>query len=453
MELRTSDEGPQGTIVKWLAGEMEVAPSCVSNGSPSLPPSSPYATIRSVSVDDVSVGTRGMEVTAALDSSQHGSSTRFGGLYEGPGGEGTLSFISSLAEHVFPSNPLMRERRTLLRGKLRKLQQELQDPDGEAGEVNMYGVALLQVVVARSWKAKVYWTTLAIVLALVEVFALLSIAVGSTYPKCVYDDDCPIGTACIFVRREADSYYRQPICVDCNHLVTLERADPGWLPMMQSLLSFNSNWPGHMFTPASTGDRWSYASTSAEFCENYLSTPFVTAWTDGTSPLTRRNITDFSLCLHVQEALHRFGFLDHCTMLLAFFLVCVSVSSDRKQQLFNKYLRQMLLPPPWADPYAAAFYLVELLLAALLPTVLLTMILLLYSGSSMQATDALLNGVAIAFVLVIDDELPTVLLLLPPRPLPPHLLPISESYSPSANRPSATRCWSGIAHAPRHSPA
>ena len=306
-----------------------------------------------------------------------------------------------------------RERRTLLKGKLGQLQQVLQYPDGEAGEVNIYGIALLQVVVGRSWKSKVAWTSLALIMATVEVLALLAIAMGSSYTKCVYDDDCLIGTACVFVRRHeeqgTDTFYRQPICVDCGHIVEGGIArDPAWRSLVSSLVGIDISWPGHEFTPARTGDRWPVADTAAEYCENYLEQPFVQAWTSGSTPLANRNITDFSLCLHVQEALHRFGFLDHCVMLLAFFLVCISINTDRQQQLFNRQIRQMLLPAPWKDPYAAAFYVVELLLAALMPTVLLSMVLLLYSGSSMQATDSLLNGVAIAFVLVIDDELPLV---------------------------------------------
>ena len=51
--------------------------------------------------------------------------------------------------------------------------------------------------------------------------------------------------------------------------------------------------------------------------------------------------------------------------LLAFFLVCVSISADRQQQLFNQHLRRMLLPPPWASWRALMFVLIEQLLNAL----------------------------------------------------------------------------------------
>ena len=49
----------------------------------------------------------------------------------------------------------------------------------------------------------------------------------------------------------------------------------------------------------------------------------------------------------------------------------------------------------------------EVLLDALLPSVCLALTMLLFGkNASLDATDVLLNGVAIGFVLVIDDELP-----------------------------------------------
>ena len=120
--------------------------------------------------------------------------------------------------------------------------------------------------------------------------------------------------------------------------------------------------------------------------------------------------SDFSRCLHVSEAMERRGEADLIVTMIAFILVCASISADRKQQLLNQHLRQMLLPPPWRSLRSAAFKLIECILAALLPTVCLSMILLLFGSASLTATDVLLNGVAVAFVLLVDDELPAAIL-------------------------------------------
>ena len=96
-------------------------------------------------------------------------------------------------------------------------------------------------------------------------------------------------------------------------------------------------------------------------------------------------------------------------MMMAFFLVCASICTERQQQLFNRHLRLMLLPPPWRSLKAFTFRVIEALLGALLPSVCLAMALLLFGGD-LSSTAVLLNGVAIAFVLVIDDELPNVVL-------------------------------------------
>jgi len=96
--------------------------------------------------------------------------------------------------------------------------------------------------------------------------------------------------------------------------------------------------------------------------------------------------------------------------MVAFVLVVCSIATDRQQQLFNKHLRLTLLPPPWRSGRALAFKLMEYVTSSLLSFVTLAFILLLFGGQNIDSTSLLLNGVAIAFVLLIDDELPAVLL-------------------------------------------
>ena len=173
---------------------------------------------------------------------------------------------------------------------------------------------------------------------------------------------------------------------------------PDWVKSaaLEKLLDMNVQWTGHVFTNASTGDRWPSATSAAEFCENQLATSFVQAWSKEAQHYARDGTRDFSKCMHVQEALHTHGMLDFIVLIIAFVLVCFSILHERSQQLFVRHLRLMLLPPfewraPWKSPRTIAFKLLEILLSAMLPSVCLAMILLLFGGASLSSVDVLLT--------------------------------------------------------------
>ena len=99
--------------------------------------------------------------------------------------------------------------------------------------------------------------------------------------------------------------------------------------------------------------------------------------------------------------------LDGLVVHVAFFLITANISLERQQQLYLKHLRRTLLPPISKSKIAFSIKVVEVLLAVALPLTSLTMILLVFGGN-LAATNILLNGVAISFVLLIDDTLPEV---------------------------------------------
>ena len=320
---------------------------------------------------------------------------------------------------------------------------QLEDDEAEAGAVTFYGVALLHSVVLRrgSWK----WIFAALGLALMEIFAVQSVAIGTGYSKCLYDDDCKLGTVCAYLHTPSmpkDSFFRQAICVDCNIIFPWQGKQPlpEWFTVASYL--FKPRIDGFQMAPARPGVNFGVAPKASEFCRSQLEAPWVKQWSNATNfdtvrhvsrsgsispPSGSRTPTNSLLrlvacsspggrrivsppqCLFVREALRRFGALDVLVMLMAFFLVCASICTERQQQLFNKHLRLMLMPPPWRSPKAFVFRVIEALLGALLPSVCLSMALLLFGGD-LSSTAVLLNGVAIAFVLVIDDELPNVVL-------------------------------------------
>jgi len=274
------------------------------------------------------------------------------------------------------------------------------DDEAEAGAVNVYGVAILHSVVLRSWWGQAMWTTTALVLSFCTVTCVISVGLGTTYEKCLFDDDCKLGTVCVFLHEE-DHFQGQSLCMDCN-LVSIwpgSKARPRWMDYTSQLQGRPIT--GFQLTPARTNDRWPSAKNAHDYCLNQLIAPHVSPWA---------NATNFDHCLYVEEALRRFGLLDFFVMMVAFVLVVCSIATDRQQQLFNKHLRLTLLPPPWRSGRALAFKLMEYVTSSLLSFVTLAFILLLFGGQNIDSTSLLLNGVAIAFVLLIDDELPAVLL-------------------------------------------
>ena len=289
-----------------------------------------------------------------------------------------------------------------LAGRLSDLATALRTEDAEGGSVNLYGVAVLHAVVSRKRSAQCLWSTVPLAFALLQIFALHSIAFGSAWTKCVYDQDCALGTACIRVNERSPQYF----CADCANIVG--DGDQEWsLSPVETALGFDTHWnrTTYEFTPALTGDLYPIAASAYEWCQNFVDasrTPFVSAWLSVQSQ-------DFSHCLHVQEALHKFGALDLVVVVTGFVLVCLAIAADRQQQLLNRHLRVLLLPPPWRSLRALSFVVLEMSLEALLPSVSLAMVLLIIQGG-VDATGVLLNGVAVCFVLTIDDEVPHVLL-------------------------------------------
>ena len=227
--------------------------------------------------------------------------------------------------------------------------------------------------------------------ATVEIWALHAIAFATSFKKCLYDDDCLLGTACIFPPTKDGRLHKQSICVDCAGLMHMvggpshagstnatkvegDLLNQWWLLALETLLDMNTHWDGHVFTAASTGDRWPSATSAPEFCENQLATPFIQAWSKEAQHYARDGTRDFSKCMHVQEALHTHGMLDFLVLLIAFVLVSFSILNERSQQLFTRHLRRMLLPPiewraPWKTKRTIAFKLLEVLLSAMLPSV------------------------------------------------------------------------------------
>ena len=112
-------------------------------------------------------------------------------------------------------------------------------------------------------------------------------------------------------------------CREVQHVSTTgELGQPEWARLVARLIGTGRRGAMSTFTPARTNDRWSVAANSSEYCSNFLASEFVSAWRGG-------RYSDFEKCLHVQEALRRYGILDALVTMVALFLVCLSISAPQ----------------------------------------------------------------------------------------------------------------------------
>jgi len=300
--------------------------------------------------------------------------------------------------------------------KMIKLREELDRPDAEAGTVNVYGVALLQAYVLDGGIAQWSWVIGALSFAVIALLALGSIAVGAGYHHCLYDDDCELGTVCMYITHRnipLQSTKNRGLCLDCNMFDPQLRLPTTWLTsLVGNLIGLDLDHvmeKPYNFTPVRTGDRWPYSDSAADYCNAQLDDPAVSAWMDFVNRFAEDPRKDFKKCLFMKAASLKMSSLDNIILYVAFMLVCAQIATDRQQQLFNQHMRALLLPPPWRSVESAAFKLLEILLEGLLSSVVVSLALIIFGNGEVASVSILLNGVAIAFVLQIDDELPRVL--------------------------------------------
>lgn len=297
---------------------------------------------------------------------------------------------------------------------LRTLREEMENGKIEAGEANIYTVAILHTAMAndREHPHVVVYVIAPLLLAASVVVAIMSLMLSASGPKCVLDEDCKPGTVCVFPILEGETEpLPQSLCIDCALVLGIP-GDP-WMTLIADMIGPKSS--GFVFTNSHLADRYPAVSRPDHYCKNAL-------WDHGTQSWfgvwndtdTSRTSEPQPVCLYVRERLVAFGMVDCFVLFMAFCILCSSIATDRVQQLHNKVVLSAVMPPiiSWSEAgklslsaKAASLKLVEIVLDGLLPLVPPCMIMLLMN-SSLGAIDILLNGVAISFLLLIDDELP-----------------------------------------------
>ena len=133
-----------------------------------------------------------------------------------------------------------------------------------------------------SWK----WVFAALGLALMEIFAVQSVAIGTGYSKCLYDDDCKLGTVCAYLHTPSmpkEVFFRQAICVDCNIIFPWpgKQPLPDWFTLAGYL--FKPRVDGFQMSPARDGVNVGIARKASEYCRMQLDSPSVKHWSNATN--------------------------------------------------------------------------------------------------------------------------------------------------------------------------
>lgn len=266
--------------------------------------------------------------------------------------------------------------------------------------VNLSAVLTYKVRTAKSKADVVFasiWLVCGIFFAGVEVVALLAIGVASQWPHCFEQEewgDCPSGTVCV-----AADGSNELTCRDCNFYV-----DTDGTPYDSK---FNDSVAVGMLLGMDD-------KSPSEICLEKR---------EDLDPVLRfvsNHSASFDRCLYVQETLGKVFILDKMILYVVFLLVAMSMAEDRRQQLFMCRLRRILLPltlrPPKKTTASILRWLGILLLTINEFIISLASPLLPFGAISLMltqgadASSALLNGLSMAFVLQIDEFVPSLFL-------------------------------------------
>ena len=270
--------------------------------------------------------------------------------------------------------------------------------------VNLSAVLTYKVRTAKSKADVVFasiWLVCGIFFAAVEVVALLSIGVASQWPHCFEQEDCISGKVCVSL--EQDELPNWTTCVDCKFYVDAD-----------------SNPTVH---PAGSLFNGSQAVGMLLGKDNKSMSEICLEKRDDLDPVLRfvsNQPASFDRCLYVQETLGKVFVLDRIILLVVFLLVAMSMAEDQRQQQLVCRLRRILLPLPLRPPKKTTASILrwlgtllltinEFIISLAAPLLPFGVIFLMLTQGA-DASSALLNGLTMAFVLQIDDFVPSLFL-------------------------------------------
>ena len=279
--------------------------------------------------------------------------------------------------------------------------------------INLSAVLTYKVMTAKSKADVVFtsmWLVCGIFFAAVGIIALLAIGVASQWPHCL-EQDCRAGMVCVSKPKQPGSSldYRDgtdgftvPACEDCYDFTDAQTNGEG-----------EEGEEGEEIVAVGVLFNTTDRRTPTDVCLNQLNEHNASIYFASKQPAS------FARCLYIQHALGKVVRLDRVMLYIVFLLVAMSMAEDQRQQQLMCRLRRILLPLWPLRPkkettgsilrwlgilLLTIFEFVISLAAPLLPFG--TVFLMLTQGLNVQS--AVLNGLAMGFVLQIDNLVPSI---------------------------------------------
>ena len=283
--------------------------------------------------------------------------------------------------------------------------------------INISAVLTYKVMTAKS-KADVVFTSMWLVCGIffagVAVIALLAIGVGSQWPHC-FEQTCRAGTVCVSSPKQfgAPPDYRKgvegfttPTCQDC-YFTRESRVQ------RQTLTNPNPNLSAPDDSVAVGILYGTDTTTAGEFCFNKLNEL-------GNASFASKEPA-FARCLYVQKTFGLASKLDWFILRVVFLLVAMSMAEAQRQQQLICRLRRILLPLPCHMPlrpknmttgsilrrFGILLLTINEFIISLTAPMLPFGVVFLMLTQGIEASPALLNGLAMGFVLQIDNLVPS----------------------------------------------
>jgi hypothetical protein len=173
------------------------------------------------------------------------------------------------------------------------------------------------------------------------------------------------------------------------------------------------------YTPARHNDQIT-AANATQWCQLNLEAPWVQAWpAHPSNSLVPQHLyppSNFEVCLFILQAYTRQSSLDSLLSAVTTLLVSAAIAADHHQQLFSHHLRRHWFGPVHLHWRPALLKVLELASSwMVLPGVIICFVSTLQSDT-FSAANILLNGLAVSFVLALDDELAEFVVSVADRP-------------------------------------
>ena len=283
------------------------------------------------------------------------------------------------------------------------------------------------------------WLIFGLTFAMLEIVSLISVGIALQWKPCFAQEDCRIGLVCISFLDDEPPVYSRMTCEDCYFVARDETvaAPTDWLYAdiisPEDRLGFGgsdgSAVRGRRPTTSGSGLQFYEPSNStvsaSEHCLRKLNEKAVALFEPDDSVYFGGSAEPpfaphYRECHFVKEALMTMSALDVMVVLLVLLLVAFGVAEDYSEQLHVRRIRQISLPLtllPRARTLGATLrwlailvmVATEFLMSLVEPLVPFSIIMLLVTQGCDSAS-ALLNGLAMGFVLQIDDLVPVIML-------------------------------------------